>query len=571
MAITIPILTDFNGSGIDRGIAQFQRLEGTGAKAGFLLRKAALPAAAALGAVAVGAKVAVGAASDMNETLSKTEVLFGDSADTIKKWSTTTATSFGIGRQEALTAATTFATFGKAAGLTGGELAKFSTDFTGLAGDLASFNNTTPEQAIQAIGSALRGESEPLRQYGVLLDDASMRQEAVRLGLIKTTKEALTPQNKVLAAQALIYKQTKDAQGDFARTSDSAANRQKILKARMDDLTASLGQALLPVVETVTGLLVKLAGWFSENESIAKVLIGTVAGLSAAILVANGVMKASAVVMATLRAAQVALNLVMAANPIGLLVTALALLVGGLIVAWNTSDSFRNAVQGVFDWVKKAYDFLKPIGAAAFDGLRAAFDAVKTVITGMAGILTAVYNAAKTVYDFLAPIARGVFNGIKGAFELLDGPINLVKAALNGIDNVAGPVLKVLGEAGRGIFNGLAAAFGVLKTPVQALASALSAAKSLWEWFQRQVQGAGGNPFAPGGSLAGPVGNMPGRTRSMALDVTPDNMGTASAGGVTFVINMNAGLVSTPDQIGQQIIEAVQRAQRRSGPAFVSA
>ncbi len=571
MAITIPILTDFNGSGIDRGIAQFQRLEGTGAKAGFLLRKAALPAAAALGAVAVGAKVAVGAASDMNETLSKTEVLFGSSADVIKQWSTTTAGSLGIGRQEALNAATTFATFGKAAGLTGTELAKFSTDFTGLASDLASFNNTTPEQAIQAIGAALRGESEPLRSYGVLLDDASMRQEAVRLGLIKTTKEALTPQNKVLAAQALIYKQTKDAQGDFARTSDSAANRQKILRARLDDLTASLGQALLPVVETVTGLLAKLAGWFSENQGVAKVLIGTVAGLSAAILIANGVMKASAVTMATLRAAQVALNLVMAANPIGLLITALASLVAGLVIAYNSSETFRNAVQGVFDWVKKVVDFLKPIGSAAFDGLKLAFEAVKTVISGLAGIVTGVYNAFKTVYDFLKPIARGVFDGIKGAFEMLDTPINLVKTAFNGIKAVAEPVIDVLKAAGRGIFNGLAAAFGVLKAPVDGLVSALRAAKSLWEWFKSQIQGEGGNPFAPGGSLAGPVGNMPGRRSAMSLDAVPSNMATAAAGGVTFVINVEAGIVSTPDQVGQQIIQAIQRAQRRSGPAFVAA
>src|SRR5574343_101163 len=73
------------------------------------------------------------------------------------------------------------------AGLAGDDLVQFSTGFVGLASDLALFNNTTPEQAIQAIGAALRGESEPLRAYGVLLDDATMRQKALELGLIETT------------------------------------------------------------------------------------------------------------------------------------------------------------------------------------------------------------------------------------------------------------------------------------------------------------------------------------------------------------------------------------------------
>ena len=75
----------------------------------------------------------------------------------------------------------------------------------------------------------MRGEAEPLRQYGVLLDDASLRQAALELGIISTTKNALTPQQKVLAAQALIYQQTGTAQGDFARTSDGLANKTRIL------------------------------------------------------------------------------------------------------------------------------------------------------------------------------------------------------------------------------------------------------------------------------------------------------------------------------------------------------
>lgn len=227
-------------------------MQGVGMAVGLGVANIAMNAA---GQVAQFMGDAVGAASDMGETISKTNVLFGEGADAVIAFAETASTQFGQSKQQALDAATTFATFGAAAGLAGEDLTTFSTDFVGLASDLASFNNTTPEQAIQAIGAALRGEAEPMRQYGVLLDDASMRQQALKMGLIETTKEALTPQQKVLAAQALIYEQTSAAQGDFARTSDGLANQQRILDAQMANLSATVGQALLPVVLAFTSAL----------------------------------------------------------------------------------------------------------------------------------------------------------------------------------------------------------------------------------------------------------------------------------------------------------------------------
>jgi hypothetical protein len=97
------------------------------------------------------------------------------------------------------------------------------------------------------LAQRLRGEAEPLRRFGVLLDDASLRAAALELGIVSTTKNALTPQQKVLAAQALIYKQTGDAQGDFLRTSDGLANSQRILTAQIENVKTSIGTALLPV------------------------------------------------------------------------------------------------------------------------------------------------------------------------------------------------------------------------------------------------------------------------------------------------------------------------------------
>jgi hypothetical protein len=211
---------------------------------------AAIGAAAGAFAIKIG-KDAIGAASDFNEELSKSEVILGDAAQQVQKFATQAALRLGQTRTEALRAASNFAVFGKSAGLSGQELAKFSTDFTQLASDLASFNNTSPEDAVQALGAALRGESEPIRRYGVLLNEATLRQKALELGIIDNIKNALTPQQKVLAASAEIFAQTADAQGDFARTSDGLANQQRILSATINDLKIQLGEQLLPVALNV--------------------------------------------------------------------------------------------------------------------------------------------------------------------------------------------------------------------------------------------------------------------------------------------------------------------------------
>lgn len=214
----------------------------------------------------------ISAASDLNETVAKTGEIFGGAQRSVLKFADAGATSLGQSKQQVLDAAATFGTFGKAAGLSGRDLGKFSTDFVSLSTDLASFNNTSPEEAVEAIGSALRGEAEPMRRFGVLLDDATLRNEALRLGLIKTTSQALTPQQKVLAAQASIYKQTSDAQGDFQRTSGGLANQQRILSAQWEDMKATLGKGLLPVAtKVVTGIN---AGFSSLAPVMARVSAG---------------------------------------------------------------------------------------------------------------------------------------------------------------------------------------------------------------------------------------------------------------------------------------------------------
>lgn len=327
MALSIPIISEFDGKGIDRAIKEFKQLETAGEKAQFAIKKAAIPAAAALAGLAAAAGPAISAASDLEENLSKVNVIFGEGAKEIEEFAKTAATALGQSQNAVLQAAGTFGTFGKAAGLGGLELATFSNDFTALASDLASFNNTSPEEAINAIGSALRGEAEPLRKFGVLLNDATLKEAALSLGIYEGSG-ALTAQQKILAAQEVIYKQTGDAQGDFGRTSDGLANSQRILTAQIKDLQVEIGKALLPVVKAVLPLLKDFASWATANPGAFKIIGAAIAGIAASI---------------------VAVNIAMALNPFGIIMIGIGALITGLTIAYTKFEGFRTVVQSVMN------------------------------------------------------------------------------------------------------------------------------------------------------------------------------------------------------------------------------
>ena len=374
MAITVPIVSEWQPKGVRKAIADFQKLETTGQKIGFGLKKAFLPAAAALGGLAAAAVPAINKASDLNENISKTEVIFGDAADAVKAFAETAAISIGQSQTAALDAAGTFGTFGKAAGLAGTDLASFTTDFITLASDLASFNNTSPEEAVQAIGAALRGEAEPMRRFGVLLNDATLKAEAMTLG-IYDGNGALTDQQKILAAQSAIMKQTGDAQGDFARTSDGLANSQRTLSAQFDDFQATLGTALLPVIEAVMPALISMTTWASENTELILGIGIAVGSFASAIIAANIAMKAWTVITGI----TAALNAVLAtsfsalwvATGIGIIVAIIAV----VVTLQMKFDILGKAVDGLTWLFNYLWDKAKIVLAGIVEGINIMIEA----------------------------------------------------------------------------------------------------------------------------------------------------------------------------------------------------
>jgi hypothetical protein len=205
----------------------------------------AIAGTAAFAAVSASSVKLVNMASNLEESQSKVNTVFGASSDVITKFAETSARSFGITKQAALEATGTFGNLIQAFGIGQGKAADMSTTLIGLAADLASFNNTSIEDAIQALRSGLSGETEPLKKYGVAMNDVRLKQEAMTLGLYDG-KGALDITAKTQAAYALILKDTSLAQGDFARTSDGFANQMRILKASLSDAATELGVILLP-------------------------------------------------------------------------------------------------------------------------------------------------------------------------------------------------------------------------------------------------------------------------------------------------------------------------------------
>jgi hypothetical protein len=216
-------------------------------------RSVAFASAAFLGGAGavVAIKSTVSAASNLNEQLNKSQVVFKDSGAQVEEWSKGLVKNFGISQRAALEAAGTFGNMLVPMGFARDKAANMSESLVELAGDLSSFNNASPQETLEAIRAGLAGEAEPLRRFGVFLNDARLKQEAMNLGLYKG-KGNLDASAKAAATYAIILKDTKDAQGDFARTNDGFANSQRVVAAALENIQAQLGQIILPTLARAT-------------------------------------------------------------------------------------------------------------------------------------------------------------------------------------------------------------------------------------------------------------------------------------------------------------------------------
>lgn len=193
---------------------------------------------------------AIGAASDLNEEVNKSQVIFGQSAGAVEDFGARADRALGQSKQEALAAMGGFGNMFRTIGLGEETAAHMSITLDQLASDMASFNNADPSDMLLRLRSGLAGEAEPLRIYGVLLSEARVQQEAYASGIAAVGTQ-LTEAQKVQARYSLILKDTTLQQGDFARTSTGLANTERINAALWTNSLARIGVALLPLAASL--------------------------------------------------------------------------------------------------------------------------------------------------------------------------------------------------------------------------------------------------------------------------------------------------------------------------------
>jgi hypothetical protein len=244
--ITIGAVVD--ATGITRGVKIARgALEGIASGAsGF---GAAITAGLA-GAGAIGVIVkAASAASDLNEQLSAAGVIFGPAADKITTKAQEMADRFGIVKSAHLESAVAMGSLFKAMGQTDDQAADSSNTFLKLAYDLSSIRNVRVEDALGAIRSGLSGEAEPLKRFGVLMNDAAVKAKGLELGLTDASG-AMSEQAKSTARAALIQEGLAYANGDLARTFGGAANQARAFSGKMQNAWADAGNSIKPLTDS---------------------------------------------------------------------------------------------------------------------------------------------------------------------------------------------------------------------------------------------------------------------------------------------------------------------------------
>lgn len=378
-------------------------------------------------------KDSVTAASDMAESMSKSAVVFGKSNQMVMDFAKDAAKSLGMSRQAAIESTATFGNFLQAVGLAQPVSAKMSMTMIKLAGDMASFNNQNPADVLEALKSGLAGEAEPLKAFGVDVSDAALQIEGLRMK-IKKQGTTFTAAQKAQIAYSIIMKQTKTAQGDFARTSGGLANQQRILAAQFMDAKAKIGAFLLPAVTSLVKVLTSNLApavansirWIKDFARFMKggsVWVFMIRGAIISLAIAVTIFGAIRLAIMSVTAAQILWSMAMSASPIGLIIVAIGALVGFVIYAYKNFTTFRNIVN-------LAWAMIKSATASAWAKMQEVFFAIRGFIMNqLIPAFITIWNVAKTVWGVIATVIKVAWMIIGPIFRLITRVLTVVLKA----------------------------------------------------------------------------------------------------------------------------------------------
>ena len=504
-------------------------------------------AAIATGIVAAGA-FATKLASDYEQTIGAMNVMLGESVTkNLGIWNDGLANTIGVSKSAAAQIQKGAALTVRALGLEGDASTAFLKTHTTNMADVAAMHNATAEQVAEAHSAVMRGEYDSAEKYGVQITAEMVKRKAASEGL-----------TEVQARQALWTEKTAIANGHASEEANSLAGQQERLRAVLENVGLTVGTALVPAItnavtkmvefatkvgesaefkafiawiqdtaipafqsfatEVVDGVvkgLTDLSNWYNENKDIINTLAVMVGAAAAVWAIWTGALAVWTAVTTLATGAQALFNAVMAANPVMLVVMAIAALVAGLVYFFTQTEtgkavwkSFTATLTSVWNqftgFMGKAWETIKRAfsdGVSAVkkfmddakNKITAAWNAVLAFFAGIPGKVKAVFSAAG---QWLLTAGRNIINGLKS------GVTNAWGAVSSWFGGIAGRVRSALGNAGSmltsagraiidGFFSGLKASWGKVTDFVGGIASWIRNNKGPLSYDYKLLQPAG--------------------------------------------------------------------------------
>jgi phage-related protein len=405
--LTVEILGDAKGiagavAEADRGLAGFSsRMQAVGAKMRDVGKTMTLGLTLPIvGALGLGVKWA----GELEDAQAMSQQVFGSMSADMDRWASNSAKNFGLSKGDAVEWANQMGIRLRQIGqLSEQEAGRVSQNLVQLAGDFASAFGGTVDEAAQALGSALTGEFEPLKRYGVVINDTALKAKYFQL-TGEEVKGTLSAQQKQVATLALIQEQASIVQGDYARNADGATNAQRTMTAALKDAATNLGTVLLPyvtqAVQFVTSLTERFKGLSPTVQKLVVIGALVVAALGPVIYILGVVATAIGFI----------------ATPVGLVVAAIAALVAAFVVFYKTNEGFREWVNGIVSLIR---DGILVVFKEFTGGIRA-FAAAWTenngdvTSSGFPGFMERVANLLRDITGVVLPKVIAAFQWLSG-------------------------------------------------------------------------------------------------------------------------------------------------------------
>jgi phage-related minor tail protein len=389
--------------------------------------------------------------ADLQDAMGASDQIFKGAAGEVKTWADSLESYYGIAEGEALEYANTMgAMLQNIGGLSEAEAAKQSQTLVQLAGDLAAMFGGTTESAVQALTGALKGNTSMLDNYGMGVNEATIKAKALEMGLYDG-KGAMDLQTKQAATLALIMEQTADAQGQAAREAEGGSGSMRALTTELKNLASEIGEVLLPIITPFITKLKEIIQKFSElspetKETIVKIgllvaaigplllIMGTLAGSIGNIISLGGTLvknwdkikTVGGVLSGGLKA-----SVGFIFSPAGAIMLGIAAVIAIGVALYKNWDTIKAKAGQLGSYIRSKFNQIK---TSITTPINSAISSIKSWIGSGVSWMVSKFNGFRTTVS-------GIFNRVKSA---ITGPISSAISTIKSwLGNLRLPEIKI--------------------------------------------------------------------------------------------------------------------------------